>query len=65
MRTEGVIPPENYLLMQIEFPLDGPQNSYSSKRQSGLSGQRTRFTMRELIKIFQVTEQFPSRKNKN
>lgn len=27
--------------------------------------QRTRFTMRELIKIFQVTEQFQSKKNKN
>ncbi|TNV81901.1 hypothetical protein FGO68_gene13785 [Halteria grandinella] len=30
-----------------------------------LSGQRTRFTVRELIKIFDVTSQNPSKKNKN
>ena len=30
-----------------------------------LSGQRTRFTVRELIKIFEVTEANLSKKNKN
>lgn len=30
-----------------------------------LSGQRTRFTLRELIKIFQVVQEYPSKKNKN
>jgi hypothetical protein len=31
----------------------------------GLQGQRTRFTVRELIKIFEVTSANPCKKNKN
>ena len=56
---------DQYLLMQIPYPHALTQTNASLKKQSGLSGQRTRFTMRELIKIFQVTFEFPSKKNKN
>ena len=56
---------DRYLLLSIPYPAALGASTASIKKQSGLSGQRTRFTMRELIKIFQVTEQFPSKKNKN
>jgi len=51
--------------MQIPYPPATLTTNAGHKKQTGLSGQRTRFTMRELIKIFLVTEQFPSKKNKN
>lgn len=44
-----------------------PQGSSSRKHNNhgSLSGQRTRFTVRELIKIFEVTTANPCKKNKN
>ena len=36
-----------------------------SHYQKKYQGQRTRFTIRELIRIFEVTQEFPSKKNKN
>lgn len=64
IKSNQMLDIDPYLLMQIPYPAALGANA-NIKKQSGLSGQRTRFTMRELIKIFQVTEQFPSKKNKN
>ena len=40
-------------------------NSHNSHHHGGPQGQRTRFTVRELIKIFEVTSANPCKKNKN
>jgi len=63
-----VVPKEDYLLMKISYPAhlaSEEAHSRQNKKLKGLSGTRTRFTMRELIKIFLVTDQYPSKKNKN
>jgi hypothetical protein len=41
---------EPYILVKIEYP--GPGGGNHFKQLKKLSGQRTRFTIRELIKIF-------------
>lgn len=65
------LPVDPYIIMKIEYPPNSA-NDRSDKyakmqfnQMKKLSGQRTRFTIRELIKIFQVTQEFPSKKNKN
>ena len=65
IKNNRMITLDRYLLLTIPYPAAMGISNAMIKKQSGLSGQRTRFTMRELIKIFQVTEQFPSKKNKN
>jgi hypothetical protein len=50
------------LIKTIEYPPE--KILHTSKKLSG-GGQRTRFTIRELIKIWKVTRDHPSRKNKN
>lgn len=53
--------------MKIEYPQSSShlRDGKTLKAIKKLSGQRTRFTIRELIKIFRVTQEFPSKKNKN
>jgi hypothetical protein len=63
IRAQRIMPNDNFEL--ISFPYPDHQDQNTIKKQSGLSGQRTRFTMRELIKIFAVTQEFKSKKNKN
>ena len=65
IKSGRIHPIDRYLVLAIPYPSALGSSNASVKKQSGLSGQRTRFTMRELIKIFMVTEQFPSKKNKN
>ena len=55
---------ESYIMMKIEVP-SASRDHHQMKLIKKLSGQRTRFTIRELIKIFRVTQEFPSKKNKN
>ena len=60
---------EPYIIMKIEYPSssinkDG-KSIHQIKMLKKLSGQRTRFTIRELIKIFKVVQDYPSKKNKN
>ncbi|CDW75573.1 UNKNOWN [Stylonychia lemnae] len=70
-RAGKLINPEPYLLKIIDYQCpdehyqhhsNGQQSNQGSKKQQG---QRTRFTIRELIKIFEVTHQNPCKKNKN
>lgn len=56
------LPFEPYVIMKIEAP---QAKEKMGKHVKKLSGQRTRFTIRELIKIFKVTNDYPSKKNKN
>ena len=60
---------EPYIIMKIEYPSSGINKDGKSIHQikmlKKLSGQRTRFTIRELIKIFKVVADYPSKKNKN
>eukprot|EP00347_Sterkiella_histriomuscorum_P014169 403361899 len=54
-------PPETSSYQGSHVGSNIPGNQASKKQ----SGQRTRFTIRELIKIFEVTQQNPCKKNKN
>jgi hypothetical protein len=55
-----------YIISKIEALPGKDGNSQSQMNLiKKLSGQRTRFTIRELIKIFKVVQEYPSKKNKN
>jgi hypothetical protein len=53
-----------FRLRKIEPP-SLKDHSGSIKLPKKNSGPRTRFTLRELIKIFKVVQEYPSKKNKN
>lgn len=58
------IPSDPFRLRKIEPPSIKDHNG-SIKLPKKNSGPRTRFTLRELIKIFKVVQEYPSKKNKN
>jgi hypothetical protein len=61
IRQQQMLNPDKYLLKTIDFSINSTQYGDDKK----LSGQRTRFTIRELMKIFKVIMDNPSKKNKN
>lgn len=62
IKAGKILNQKEYIVHSFDHTQDVIQTT--SKKMSG-GGQRTRFTIRELIKIFKTVEENPSKKNKN
>ena len=65
VQSQRRLPRAPYELVRLEYPYSSPKKRGLSSSTQNQHQQRTRFTIRELIKIFWIIREYPSRKNKN